>query len=83
MGSFEVSDVDNLDFHRGTKIIMKLLPESREFSQEIMVEKIIKKFSQFISYPIKLNGQNVNNLGAIWYREKREVTADEYERFFT
>ncbi len=45
LGSYEVSDVDNLDFKRGTKIIIKLLPESREFSQDIMVEKIIKKFS--------------------------------------
>ncbi len=24
----------------------------------------------------------MNSLGAIWYREKREVTSDEYERFF-
>jgi HSP90 family molecular chaperone len=24
----------------------------------------------------------VNNLQAIWYREKRDVTEDEYERFF-
>ena len=24
----------------------------------------------------------MNSLGAIWTREKREVTADEYERFF-
>ena len=45
-----------MDFERGTKIILKLLPESREFSQDTLVEKIIKKFSQFISYPIKLNG---------------------------
>lgn len=35
-----------------------------------------------MSYPIKLNGSLVNNLQAIWYREKREVTEDEYERFF-
>lgn len=61
---------------------MKLTPESREFSQENIVEKVVKKFSQFIAYPIKLNGQTINSLGAIWYREKREVTVDEYERFF-
>lgn len=24
----------------------------------------------------------MNSLGAIWYREKREVTIDEYERFW-
>jgi TNF receptor-associated protein 1 len=81
-GTYEVSDVDNLDFERGTRIVLKLIPECREFSQENVVEKVVKKFSQFISYPIKLNGQNLNSLGAIWYRDKREVTMDEYERFF-
>ena len=45
LGTYEVSDVDNLDFNRGTKIILKLLPAAREFSQEIVVEKIVKKFS--------------------------------------
>jgi HSP90 family molecular chaperone len=35
---------------------MNLKADSREFSSEAEVEKIIKKFSQFISYPIKLNG---------------------------
>ena len=55
-GEFEVSDVENIGFERGTKIVMKLKPESREFSVENEVDKIIKKFSQFISYPIKLNG---------------------------
>ena len=24
----------------------------------------------------------LNNLQAIWYRDKREVTSDEYERFY-
>ena len=46
------------------------------------MEKTIKKFSQFISYPIKLNGQILNSLTAIWYRDKREVNQDEYEKFF-
>ena len=40
-GTYEVSDVENLDFERGTRITLKLLPESREFSQDAMVEKII------------------------------------------
>jgi len=55
-GSYEISDADNLDFERGTRITLKLLPESREFSSDGLVDKTIKKFSQFISYPIKLNG---------------------------
>lgn len=37
-GSYEISDADNLDFNRGTKIVLKLHPEAREFSQETLVE---------------------------------------------
>jgi HSP90 family molecular chaperone len=81
-GEFVVSDAANLDFERGTRVTIKLRADCRQFSQEHEVEKIINKFSQFISYPIRLNGQQLNSLQAIWYREKREVTADEYERFY-
>jgi len=67
-GSYDVADVDNIDFERGTKIKLRLLPASREFSQEALIEKTVKKFSQFIAFPIKLNGQVINSLGAIWAR---------------
>ncbi len=81
-GDYEISNADNLGFERGTKIVLRLRPDCREFATENEVEKIIKKFSQFITYPIKLNGQIVNNLQAIWYRDKREVSQDEYEKFW-
>jgi len=44
-GEFEVSDVSNLDFERGTKIVIKLRADSRQFSQENDVDTIIQKFS--------------------------------------
>lgn len=72
-GSFVVGDADGLDFERGTKIVMKLKADARQFCEETEIEKIITKFSQFISYPIRLNGSQINSLQAIWYREKREV----------
>jgi len=77
-----ISDAANLSFPRGTKIVIKLRPECREFCRESEVEKIVQKFSQFISYPIRLNGQQLNTLQAIWYRSKNEVTEDEYERYY-
>lgn len=55
-GEYEVSTVDNLDFQRGTKIVLKLKAESREFSRETEVDKILRKYSLFINFPIKLNG---------------------------
>jgi TNF receptor-associated protein 1 len=44
-GEFVVSDASNLEFERGTKIIMKLRADCREFSQETNIEKIVHKFS--------------------------------------
>jgi HSP90 family molecular chaperone len=44
-GEFMVSDAANLGFERGTKIVIKLKPDAREFSQESEIEKIVAKFS--------------------------------------
>eukprot|EP00347_Sterkiella_histriomuscorum_P018267 403346162 len=81
-GEYEVSTADNVGFDRGTRITMKLKPESREYCRESEIEKVLKKYSLFITYPIKINGKLINNLQAIWYKDKREVTEDEYERFY-
>ena len=53
LGTYEVSDVDNLDFARGTKIILKLLPAAREFSQEIVVEKMTGRKISRRSYAVQ------------------------------
>jgi len=73
-GEYQVSEVQNLDFERGTKIVLKLRKDSLQFAKEVEVAKIIKKYSLFNKFPIRLNNQLVNNLEAIWYKEKREVT---------
>jgi TNF receptor-associated protein 1 len=81
-GEFQISDVENVDFKRGTKVIIHLKSECRDFCRPTELQKIIKKYSNFISYTIKLNGEVINNLQAIWYREKKDVTADEYQKFY-
>lgn len=43
--SFEVADVENIGFERGTKIVLRLRPDCREFAVDNELEKIINKFS--------------------------------------
>ena len=81
-GEFSISDLENVDFIRGTKIIIHLKPECRDFSKGSEIQKIIKKYSGYISYTIKLNGEVANTLQAIWYREKSEVSMEEYQTYF-
>ena len=57
VGDFSVAEANHVGFDRGTKITLKLKADSREFCKESEIEKLIGKFSQFISYPIRLNGQ--------------------------
>ena len=74
--------MENPDFKRGTKVIIHLKAECRDFSRAYEIGKIIKKYSNFISYTIKLNGEIVNNIQAIWYRERKDISAEDYQTFY-
>jgi molecular chaperone HtpG len=46
------------------------------------VERIIKHYSNFVQFPIELNGTTVNTVQALWTRSKSEITDTEYEDFY-
>ena len=43
---------------------------------------IIKTYSNFVGFPIKLNGKPINTVGALWTKSPSEVTADEHKEFY-
>lgn len=47
-GSYEITEVENFDISRGTKIVVHLKPEYKEFCQPENLKKIINKYSNFI-----------------------------------
>ena len=68
------------DLSRGTKIVVHL--KDTEFAQASRIEQIIKHYSNFVPFPIELNGTAVNTVQAIWTRNKSEITAEEYDEFY-
>jgi len=90
----------------GTEIVLHLKPNTEdenydEFLDTYRLKGIIKKYSDFIRYPIKLvvdgrrpkegsdgkyedykEEQTVNSMVPIWRRNKNELTAEDYERFY-
>jgi TNF receptor-associated protein 1 len=70
------------DLSRGTKIVINLKEAGREFSRSHRVESIIQRYSNFVGFPIELNGNAVNTIRAIWARSKSELTATDYEEFY-
>ena len=42
----------------------------------------IKRYSNFVAFPIKVNGEVVNTVSAIWLNDKNSVTTEQYNNFY-
>lgn len=67
---------------RGTDVILHLKADASEFLAPWRLEAIIKKHSDFVAFPIYLDGKAVNQRTALWRRTPREVTEQEYHDFY-
>jgi molecular chaperone HtpG len=70
------------DAKRGTTIKVFLREDAEEFCQKFRVEALIQKYSNFVPFPIYLNGEQINRITAIWREPKSQVTEDQYNEFF-
>jgi len=71
----------------GTDIIMKIKEDTEgenysEFLENFRLHAIIKKYSDFIRYPIIMDGETINSMVPIWQRSRGEVTDEELYRFY-
>ncbi|MFS0635988.1 molecular chaperone HtpG [Mesobacillus foraminis] len=89
----------------GTEIYLKIKENTEdekydEYLNEYRLQSIIKKYSDFIRYPIKMDisgkrpkegseeledykeEQIINSMVPIWRKNKNELSAEEYEKFY-
>src|SRR5262249_47338231 len=66
----------------GTEIMLHLKEEEREYLKLWRVKDIIKKYSDFVQFPIYLNDELVNRSSAIWALPKGQVTEEQHVEFF-
>ena len=79
-GSYTLTEEKGL--RRGTRIIVELKDDAHEFADEEKIKGIIKQYSNFVPFPIKVKGETVNTVQALWARSKNEIKEEEYTEFY-
>ncbi|MDA7763551.1 molecular chaperone HtpG [Pelagibacterales bacterium] len=87
----ESDDLEQLNSNRGTKIILSITKEGKEYLEKIRIEEIIRKYSDHISIPIFVRdikdkedekSEAINSALALWTRPKNKITKEQYKEFY-
>ncbi|KAF8565208.1 hypothetical protein P879_04084 [Paragonimus westermani] len=79
-GEFELCEAENVS--PGTKVVLHLKDTAAEFAREEVVEGILRKYSNFVTAPIYLNGRRINVLEPIWTKDPSKITEEEHRTFY-
>ncbi|GAB2930426.1 molecular chaperone HtpG [Micromonospora polyrhachis] len=97
-GTYVVETVD--DVPQGTSVTLYLKPEDTEdqlfdYAAEWKIKEIVKRYSDFIAWPIRMTTertdeagattydvQTLNSMKALWARPRSEVEPAEYNEFY-
>lgn len=66
----------------GTTITLHLKPEHEDFARAWRLKDIIARYSNYIGFPIDLDGERANQPVALWTLPKSQVTEEQHKEFF-
>ena len=81
-GTGEFTMHQNTGISRGSRVVLNLKDKCKEFADVKKIKDIIKKYSNFVPFPIRVNGDIVNTVNAIWVQDKSSVTEEQYTEFY-
>jgi molecular chaperone HtpG len=71
----------------GTTVTLHLKPKDEEdglkdYTDPSVLKEIVKRYSDFVSYPIRVGGDTLNSMKAIWARRPGEISEEEHREFY-
>ena len=77
---FRVEPADKTD--RGTEIHITLRQDAEEFASEWKLKEIVKRYSDFVPFPIYVGETQANQQTPLWRKRPSEVEPDDYHNFY-
>ena len=78
--TYTLADAEKAD--RGTTIVVKFKEDAAEYAEQWRIEQIIKKHSDFVSFPIYVKDKVANRQTALWRQSPRDVSGEQYDEFY-
>jgi molecular chaperone HtpG len=87
-GEFTVETIERAE--RGTRVVLHLKPDAREFLDAFRLRALVRRYSDHIAFPVHmpkegaatLEWEAVNQGRALWTRPRTEITDEEYREFY-
>ncbi|CAN5204159.1 molecular chaperone HtpG [soil metagenome] len=67
---------------RGTKVVVRLREDQKGFAKPERIKGVLESYSNFVPFPILLNGERVNKIEALWLKNRKDVSAEDYAEFY-
>ena len=77
---FELYQIEKEE--RGTRIVLHINEESKEFLEADRIKGILEKFCRFLPVPIYFEDKQINNTNPLWTKKPSELTAQDYQNFY-
>ncbi|WNZ26523.1 molecular chaperone HtpG [Leptolyngbya sp. NK1-12] len=77
---FELSDSERSSV--GTTVTLTLMEEEQEYLESYRINQLVKKYCDFMPFPIKLDGEQINRQKAPWKESPSSLSQDDYLEFY-
>ncbi|MBE9177734.1 molecular chaperone HtpG [Oculatella sp. LEGE 06141] len=77
---FEISESTRTE--RGTTITLTLQDEELEYLEPYRIQQLVKTYCDFMPFPIKLDGEQINQQKAPWKESPNTLSKEDYLEFY-
>ena len=84
---YTVEEVPESTTDYGTEIVLHIKEDKdgenySTFLEDYTLRELVRKYSDYIRYPIKMNDDTLNTMEPIWKRQKSKVKTEDYNDYY-